>query len=197
MGAEAVAVALHAGRSPYQAPWHRSAGSIRRRANNETSSGLLTSSHHGEADAARSSSAEASTADKTQNRGIVKGSNSPPGSETYQEEISRYGKQRSANELARRDARHPMDQTTEDFRTMAGGRNHLPSPSIPHDSGYHLHLSSGALSNFLSTKQAVTEPDSYRTNTLVRTGRVLPTHRIRRIGSALLAYTYDIVPRGD
>jgi hypothetical protein len=36
MGAEAVAVALHAGRSPYQAPWHRSAGSIRRRANTET-----------------------------------------------------------------------------------------------------------------------------------------------------------------
>ena len=59
MGTEAVAVALYAAPLPNQAPWRRSSDPVRRPAKEEASIGTLAPSHHGEAEAARSSSAEA------------------------------------------------------------------------------------------------------------------------------------------
>jgi hypothetical protein len=54
-------MALCAGRLLDQVPWRRSGHPMRHPANSKTSISSLTPSHHGDADAARSSSAEAPT----------------------------------------------------------------------------------------------------------------------------------------
>ena len=60
MGTEAVAMALDAGWLQNQAPWRRSSNPVRRPANTDMTSSSPTTAHHGEAEADRSSSAEAS-----------------------------------------------------------------------------------------------------------------------------------------
>ena len=60
MGTEAFAIASYAGQLPEQVPWRRSSGPVRRTANSEALICSLAPSHHGEAGAARPSSAEAS-----------------------------------------------------------------------------------------------------------------------------------------
>jgi hypothetical protein len=52
-------MALFASQLPNQVPWRRSSGPVRRTANSETPICSLALSHHGEAGAARPSSAEA------------------------------------------------------------------------------------------------------------------------------------------
>ena len=59
MGTEAFDMAQYANRLPSQVPWRRSSSPVRRPANSETTSYCLAPSHHGEAEAARSSPAEA------------------------------------------------------------------------------------------------------------------------------------------
>ena len=59
MGTEAFAMAPYARQLPNQVPWRRSSGPVRRTANSETPICSLAPSHHGEAGAARPSSAEA------------------------------------------------------------------------------------------------------------------------------------------
>ena len=57
MGTEAFAMASYASWLPNQVPWRRSSSPVRRTANNETPICSLAPSHHGEAGAARPSSA--------------------------------------------------------------------------------------------------------------------------------------------
>lgn len=59
MGTEAFAVASYACQLPNQVPWRRSSGPVRRTVNSETPTCSLAPSHHGEAGAVCSSSAEA------------------------------------------------------------------------------------------------------------------------------------------
>jgi hypothetical protein len=59
MGTEAFAMAPYASQLPNQVSWRCSSGPIRRTANSKTSINSLAPSHHGEAGAARPSSAEA------------------------------------------------------------------------------------------------------------------------------------------
>ena len=59
MGTEAFAMAPYARQLPNRVPWCRSFGPVRRTANSETPICRLAPSHHGEAGAARPSSAEA------------------------------------------------------------------------------------------------------------------------------------------
>lgn len=59
MGPEAFAMAPYACQLPNQVPWRRSSGPVRRTANSETPNCSLAPLHHGEAGAARPSSAEA------------------------------------------------------------------------------------------------------------------------------------------
>ena len=59
MGTEAFAMASYASQLPNQVPWRRSFSPIGRTANSEAPSCSLAPSHHGEAGAARPSSAEA------------------------------------------------------------------------------------------------------------------------------------------
>src|SRR5437016_157409 len=59
MGTEAFVMEPYASWLPNQVPWRRSSGPVRRTASSETSICSLAPSHHGEAGAARPSSAEA------------------------------------------------------------------------------------------------------------------------------------------